>query len=57
MKFFRLSTLNSQLSTLIILLCLLLTACSSKPDPITEAAEAHRIMVAGENRGKIVMTV
>ena len=25
--------------------------------PITEAAEAHRIMVAGENRGKIVMTV
>ena len=25
--------------------------------PITEAAEAHRIMVAGENRGKIVMTI
>ncbi len=24
--------------------------------PITEAAEAHRMMVAGENRGKIVMT-
>ena len=25
--------------------------------PVTEAAEAHRIMVAGENRGKIVMTI
>jgi len=25
--------------------------------PITEAAEAHRIMEAGENRGKIVLTV
>jgi len=24
---------------------------------VTEAAEAHRIMVAGENRGKIVMTI
>ena len=25
--------------------------------PVAEAAEAHRIMVAGENRGKIVMTI
>ena len=25
--------------------------------PVAEAAEAHRMMVAGENRGKIVMTV
>ena len=25
--------------------------------PVTEAAEAHRMMVAGENRGKIVMTI
>jgi NADPH2:quinone reductase len=25
--------------------------------PVAEADEAHRIMVAGENRGKIVMTI
>ena len=25
--------------------------------PITEAAEAHRILQAGENRGKVVLTI